>query len=221
MDARPLPRGHRLVGLGLVLAMLLTSSAGCSTVAFTLAYLIKGTDVPAECKALKEKKVVVVCRPLASLQYRNARVDQNLAEQVGVLLARNVPKIKMVDHRKVAEWMDENSWDEYTEVGKALRADVVLGIDLEDFQLYQGQTLFQGRAQVELKLYDCKTREIVFRKRLRPSVYPPNRRMIPTSECQESEFRQAFVGFLADQIGRHFYAHEPYADIALDAKALE
>jgi len=220
MDARPLPRGHRRVGLGLVLAVLLTSSAGCSNVAFSLAYLIKGNDIPAECKALKEKKVVVVCRPLASLQYRNARVDQNLAEQVGLLLARSVPKIKMVDHRKVAEWMDENSWDEYTEVGKALRADVVLGIDLEDFQLYQGQTLFQGRAQVEVKLFDCKTGDLVFRKRLPRSVYPPNQ-MIPTSDRQESEFRQEFVRVLADQIGRHFYAHDRYADIALDAQSLK
>jgi hypothetical protein len=219
MDARPLPRGHRRVALGLVLAMLLTSSAGCQSLAFMAAYLIKGTDVPAECKLLKDKKVVVVCRPLASLQYRNARVDHNLAEQVGLLLAKNEPKIKIVDHRKVAEWMDEHDWEEYTEVGKALRADMVLGIDLEEFQLYQGQTLFQGRAQVELKLYDCKTGELVFRKRLPRSVYPPNR-MVPTSECQESEFRQAFVRNVADQIGRHFYAHDPYADIALDAKAL-
>jgi hypothetical protein len=205
--------------LGLVLAVLLTSSAGCSNVAFTLAYLIKGTDVPGECQALREKKVVVVCRPLASLQYRNARVDQDLAEQVGLLLAKNVPKIKVVDHRKVAEWMDENSWEEYLEVGKALRADMVLGIDLEDFRLYEGQTLFKGRAQVEVRLYDCKTRDVVFRKRLPPSVYPPNG-MIPTSERQEGEFRQEYVRILADQIGRHFYAHDPYADFALDAQSL-
>jgi hypothetical protein len=219
MDDRPSTRCRRLVGLGLVLSILL-GSGGCTGALLTGMYLLKGNDIPAEYKGLKEKKVVVVCRPYASLQYRNARVEHLLAEQVGALLRKNVSKTKVVDHRKVAEWMDENPWEEYLEVGKALQAEMVLGIDLDQFQLHQGQTLYQGRAQVEIKLYDCKTGELVFRKRMPQSVYPPNR-MIQTSERQESEFRQEFVRVLADQIARHFYNHDPYADFALDAKGIE
>ena len=108
-------------------------------------------------------------------EYRNARADQDLADQVATLLRKNVPKIKVIDQRKVSRWIDENQWEEYLQVGKAVGAEMVVGIDLERFDLYKGQSLFQGRAEATLKVYDCKTGELVFEKRLPQSVYPPNR----------------------------------------------
>lgn len=213
------PRGNRLIVLAVASAVLLTSG-GCVQALFTAMYLIKGNNTPAECKLLKNKRVVVVCRPVISLQYRNARVDHDLARQVGELLRQNVPKIKVVDHRKVAEWMDEHNWDDYTEVGKALEADYVVGVDLEQFQLLQGQTLFQGRASTRLRLFDCKTGQSVFQKNLPQTVYPPNR-MVQTSEKQESEFRDEFLRVLADRLARHFYDHDPYPDFALDSRSMD
>jgi len=209
---------QRLV-IVLVLGAALAPAGGCTQVLFTAAYLWKGTDTPAEYDKLREKRVAVVCRSVVTLQYRNARVDQDLAQEVSDLLRKNVPKIKMVEHRKVAEWMDENTWDEYTEVGKALNADFVVGIDLESFELHQSQTLFQGRANTEVKVYDCHTGQVVFKKRLPQSVYPPNR-VIQASDIQEADFRREFVRILADQVARHFYAHDPYTDFALDSKTI-
>jgi hypothetical protein len=203
-----------------LLAIAAVATAGCTSALFTMAYLFKGNDAPAECNKLKDKRVVVVCRPVVALQYRNARVEHDLAEQVSGLLRKNVPKIKVIDHRKAAEWMDENTWDEYTQVGKALQADLVVGIDLEQFSLLQGQTLYQGRANVRVRVYDCKTGQLVFEKRPPQTVYPPNR-VVQTSEKPEAEFRREFVRVLADQIARHFYDHDPHADIALDARSLE
>lgn len=209
----------RLVALVLAVAAL-APALGCTSLFFTAMYLFKGNNAPAECAKLKDKKVVVVCRPVVALQYSNARVEHDVAEQVSALLKKNVPKIRIVDHRKVAEWMDENTWEEYTEVGKALSADLVVGIDLEQFALRQGQTLYQGRASAHLRVYECKSGERVFEKRLPQSVYPPNR-VVQTSEKQESDFRREFIRVLADQIARHFYEHDAYADIALDAKSLD
>jgi hypothetical protein len=60
---------------------------------------------------------------------------------------------------------------------------------------------------------------MVFEKTLPQTVYPPNSG-VPTSERQEAEFRRAFVKVLADQIARHFYAHDPNADLAQDALAM-
>jgi hypothetical protein len=37
----------------------------------------------------------------------------------------------------------------------------------------------------------------------------------------ESGFRTKFLLVLADQIGRHFYPHDPNADLAQDSTALE
>jgi hypothetical protein len=204
----------------LLLAAIVASAGGCTSLLFTASYLFKGNDVPAECDKLREKRVVVVCRPLVGLRYNLARVDQDLAQEVGALLRQSVPKIKVVDHRKVAEWMDENTWEEYVEVGKALKADLVVGIDLEHFELHKSQTLLQGRATSEVKVYDCQTGKLVFRKRPPQMVYPPNRE-VQTSDVQEADFRRQFVRVLADQLGRHFYAHDRYENFAMDAKNIE
>jgi hypothetical protein len=206
--------------LMLLLAPLVASASGCTGLLFTAAYLFKGNDVPAECDKLREKRVVVVCRPLVGLRYNLARVDQDLAQEVGVLLRQHVPKIKVVDHRKVAEWMDENTWEEYVDVGKALKADLVVGIDLEHFDLHKSQTLLQGRANAEVKVYDCQTGKLVFRKRPPQAVYPPNRE-VQTSDVQEADFRRQFVRVLADQLARHFHDHDRYDNFAMDAKNLE
>ncbi len=125
----------------------------------------------------------------------------------------------MIDQRKVNKWTDENTWDEYREVGKAMKADMVVGIDLESFGLYEGQTLYQGKADATVRVYNCHDGKMVFEKILPQSVYPPNSG-VPTSDRREPEFRREFVAVLADQIARHFYAHDPHADLAQDAMAL-
>jgi hypothetical protein len=194
--------------------------AGCAKVLATAVYVIKGTNVPAEYEGLKEKRVAVVCRQLASLQYRDSSVPRDLAARVGSLLATNGKKIDVIDQQKVSEWTDENAWEEFTQIGRALEADMVVGIELEDFKLHQGQTLYQGKANVQIKVYDIKDGgKLVFEKTPRPSVYPPNTG-IPTSEKQESQFRREYVGILADEIGRHFYEHDSRATFAIDSTAL-
>jgi hypothetical protein len=211
------PSVRHAIGLVMVLAAALLPALGCRGLATTAMYLIRGTDVDADFKELKGKKVAVVCRPLMSLQ---ANVNRELAQQVTLLLQEKVSKIKTVEQKKIAKWTDENTWEEYTEVGKAMKADMVVGIDLEGFSLYQGTTLYQGRANVAIRVYDCtKGGKLVFEKNLPPAVYPPNS-FVPTSERAEPEFRREFVLVLADQIARHFYAHDPHADMGQDAAAL-
>lgn len=201
--------------------IMILPAIGCRGLMTTAIYLIKGTDVDPDFKELKDKRVAVVCRPLVSLQYRNANADRNLARQITRLLQEKVPKIETVDRRKVAKWTDENTWEEYPEVGKAMKADLVVGVDIEGFSLYQGQTLYQGKAQVTVRVYDCQNGgEVVFEKTLPRVIYPPNS-AVPTSDRTEPEFRRQFILVLADQIARHFYAHDPYADLGQDADALK
>lgn len=194
---------------------------GCQGVMFTAMYLIKGTDVDPDFKDLKGKKVVVVCRSMVSLQYSNSNVARDLGQEITRLLQEKVPKIKTVDQRKIAKWTDENTWEEYVEVGKAMKADMVVGVDLESFSIFQGQTLYQGKANATVRVFDCKNGgKEVFHKSIPQSVYPPSAPM-PASECTEADFRRTFEGILADQIARHFYAHDAHADMSLDAQALK
>ncbi len=213
-----------------LLLMAIVPSGGCTSALATAMYVIKGTDIPAEFDGMQDKRVAVVCHPMVELQYRNAGVANDLARKIGVLLQqkgrgtgllthqRESP-IEVISHQDVAEWVDENSWEEYTEIGKAVDADLVLGVELERFSIYKGQTLYQGRANVTIQVCDSQTGDVLFEKSLPEVVYPPNR-PIPTSERQEPQFRREFVQILADQIGRHFYPHDRYADFAQDTSPL-
>ena len=59
-------------------------------------------DVDADYPGLEGKKVVVVCRPLALQQYRDAGSAKDLANQVAKILKQNVSKIKIVEQKEVA-----------------------------------------------------------------------------------------------------------------------
>jgi hypothetical protein len=197
----------------------LTTSTGCSLVA-TAMYVIQGANTKADFDGLKGKRVAVVCRPITSLHFRDASVSRDLGKQVGILLEKNVDKIEIIDQREVFEWGDENDWEEYVEIGKALNADMVVGLDLEEFNLYQGQTLYQGKANMKMLVYEvAKGREPVFERNLPQSVYPPNA-AIPAGEKPEAQFRRQFVGYLARQIAHYFYDHDSTVDFANDSTAL-
>ncbi|MCE5269015.1 MAG: hypothetical protein LLG00_14155 [Planctomycetaceae bacterium] len=214
------PSLRHCVGLLVIAALTLVPAVGCQSLMFTVAYLWKGMDVPPEYEGLKGKKVAVVCRPLPSLQFSNSRISSEVAEEVSKLLGERVKKIKMVDQRKVAKWADENRWEEYREVGKAVKAEVVVGIELERLNLYESQVLYRGRANANIEVYDCKTGKLLFEKAMPETIYPPNM-PLAKSDMEEAVFRKKFVEVLADRIGRHFYEHDPHGDLALDSTVLD
>ncbi len=217
------------VGYGYVAAVLVKTAmaaaaltaGGCQSVWFTAAYILKGHSIEAEYDGLKDKKVVVVCRPVVDLTYRDSHVAKDLAKELGNLLRENVAKIEVVKQQQVHEWIDENTWQQYSEVGEAFDADMVVGVELQGFTIMQGQTLYQGRANVVLRVYDRNDPdEPVFECVLPETVYPRDGG-IAAYEKPQREFRRRFVHILADQIGRNFYPHDPHADYALDATTLD
>lgn len=197
----------------------LSGATGCNLMA-TGMYVFTGNDTAPEFNEFAGKKVAIVCRPVTALDFNNSSVATNLSQQVGALLQKNIRDITVIDQRSVSDWTDENTWEEYVDIGKALNADLVLGIDLEDFKLYQGQTLYQGTANIHFAVYDVKKGKLhVWEKFLPQMVYPPTGG-IPASERPESEFRRKFVATLAARIGQHFYAHDSTADFASDSTVL-
>jgi hypothetical protein len=202
-----------------LLLLALLPACGCTAVA-TAYYVIKGTNVDAEFKGLRDKRVVVVCRPVAELSYRNSGVADQLADQIAMRLGAHVHKIDLVDPREVQNWTDENAWDEFTEVGEALDADIVVAIDLEEFSLYESQTLYRGKATSAIHIFDMRAdgREI-WSKHPPQSLYPPNA-SVDTGEMREPEFRNVFIDSLAEEIARHFYDHDSRVDFASDVQTL-
>jgi hypothetical protein len=209
---RPLP--VRLCALAAI-----TLAAGCSLLP-TIAYIVKPEDVPAEFDGLNGKRVAVICRA-NSLEYAQPTVARDLAVRVGALLEKNGRKIDVLDERELADWVDKHDWRDFREVGRALKADMVVGLDLERFELSRGSTLLQGQADVQMAVYDIKGNSPPWKPAKSLSVkFPPNS-PLSSSDRQEDDFRRQFLGVVAERIARHFYDYDSRKDFALDSTALK
>lgn len=219
--SRPVVRRVRSSLTSLAVVALLVPFTGCMQVLLTGAFLFKGMETPAEFEELAGSKTAVVCRPLVELQYSSSDAADQVAREVGVLLRERVKKISLINSQKIEQWVDEHEWENFAEVGKATKADFVVGIELEEFSLYQGQTIFQGRARVHLTVHDMKkSGDVVYEKSLPSIVYPPSAG-VPTSDWTEEQFRRQFTHVVADQIGRSFYAWDHRDDAAMDSRMLK
>ena len=167
------------IRLALLACLLLTPlCGGCSTL-LTVAYLIAPEDVPAEFKGLRGKHVAVVCRPIVELQFSDAGSSRELAGAVGMLLERNVRKVRVISQEEVARWIDENAWDD----------------------------LYRGRATLRVRVYDVAKGKTVFEKRIDDIAFPADS-AVPTSDRSEAQFRGMFLQILAQRISRSFFAHD-------------
>jgi hypothetical protein len=219
MDRSRRPFGHRL-GVLLLAAGVLVSTPGCvHRLLATMVYMWQGHRIDAEYTGLEGKRVVVVCRPPASLEYRYAGADRDVAKQVSKLLAQNVKQIDVVKASEIENWTDQQDWDDVNELGEALSADMVVRIDLEHFNLLKGQTLYQGRADVVVTVFDMQNDgEEVWQKELGEVLFPINS-AVPVQEKPLQQFRRQFTTVLSEQIARHFYPHDAHVDFANDSLA--
>jgi hypothetical protein len=203
---------RRLALLALLSLPMLT---GCSTL-LTVAYLIQPADMPAEFNGLKGKTVAVVCRPIIELEFTDAGSARELASLVGGQIEQNVRRSTAIGQHEVARWIDENAWVDYQTVGRALDADYVIGIDLEEFRFHEGSTLYRGRAAVHVKVYDLEEKKLVFQKRIDDFAFPANS-AIPAADRSEAEFRGMFLQMLSLQVSRLFHAYESREVFAEDS----
>lgn len=200
----PAVRPIRLAAL--VAALLLPTACGCSTL-LTAAYLLQPADVPAEFSGLKGKHVAVVCRPIVELEFSDAGSARELASLVGAQVESKVRRARLIGQQEVARWIDENSWVDYPTLGKSLDADIVMGIDLEEFRLHEGSTLYRGRATAHVRVYEVATKKVLFDKRIDDFAFPANT-AIPSTDRTEAEFRGMFLQMLSQKISRCFHAYE-------------
>lgn len=219
MDRSVSARRTRVVAL---CAILLAISLGGCNLLSVAAFIIHDDNTPAEYTGLAGKRIAVVCRSACQLQYADASAAPDLAALVGDLLSKNVRKCTVVSPSDVAMWTDSNNWDNYAEIGRAMKADVVVGLDLENFGLYEGPTLYQGRADVHIWVYDMHTgsRIAIWNKKLPQTLYPPTA-AVSVSDKSEDAFRREYLAVLADHCARCFYAHERLVDFATDADSLK
>ena len=205
----------------LLLALVLISTTGCvHSILATGIYLWQGGNVvPAECEALEGQRVVVVCRPPSSHEYRHAGAARSIGKRVSSLLQENVKGIEVVSPGEVDNWIDEQDWDNYKDLGRAVKATRIVYIELDNFELYKGTTLYQGNAEVKISVLDITDRESVVWQRNIGQILFPHNSGIPASDKPVQEFQRQFVEIVSDQTARYFFRHNPNASFALDAVA--
>ncbi len=216
---RTLPR-RRLRCLPLLLiALVCCSSPGCTAALTTAVFLIRGYDDPAEFKELKGKRVAVLCRPPIDEGLDGKLAASEVANQVGKLLQINLRKTVVIDQEEVANWTDLNGWEDFKAIGEALDAEMVVGIELERFSLYESGTVYRGKANVQIDVWDMtQDGKLVYTKTPPQVLYPPSSG-VPSS-MPKKEFRRIYVNVLAEEVGKLFYSHDGTLSFAKDSEAL-
>ena len=215
------PKGSRQLLLLALMACVLVSTTGClHTLLATGIYMFQGGDVvPAQCDALEGERVVVICRPPSSNEYRHAGAAREIGKRVSLLLKQHVPRADVVSQREVDNWIDEQDWENYKDLGRAVKATRVVYIELDNFDLYKGSTLYQGDTSINLTVYDMNNRgEMIWEKNVGQILFPRNSG-IPASDKPLHQFQAQFVDIVSTQVAVYFYKHDPNALFALDAEA--
>jgi len=210
---------HRLAALCLT-AALVAPQVGCIGFASTLMYWVKGHKIDARCTALEGKRVAVVC-VAGSGVVGDKNEGQALARAVSTILEKNVSKIDVVRSEEVADWRDQNNWDEvdYKSIGRGVKADMVVAIDLGSFTTHNGQTLLQGKSSVKTTVYNIADKgKIVFSDGPKEFVFPQNGAQHAVEN--EANFKRIYLFMLAQDIAKNFYAYDKVEDFASEATLL-
>ena len=173
--------------------------------------------VPAEYDDLKGKRVAVVCVSDNS-SYGTGSESLLLAREVSLILRANVKDIELVRADEIADWIDRKGWDEidYREIGRGVKAERVVAVGLAGFSIREGASLYKGRADVSVSVYDMADGgDEVFRKSV-PEFSFPATGPYPVGDLSEVQFRRAFLKTLSQQVARYFYAYDVAEDYSRD-----
>ena len=213
---------NRSLLLLLVLCGTLVTSTGC--LARFAAHMLNaglGNMVPARFDGLSDSRVAVVTVS-GSSDFGPMSAAELVARSVETKLRDNVKRIDLVSNKEIADWMDRNDWNgiNYQEVGEAVGADVVVAVDLQSFSLYDGKTLYRGKCDASLTVYDVQNRgEIIFEGDP-PQIIFPVAAGLHTTDASEREFRRWFIDYVGERIARNFYPYDAAADFASDTAVL-
>lgn len=198
------------------------SSTGCIGMMAQIGWVTGGDLKPPEFDGLAGKKVAVVVITKGGT-YGPGTEATLIATRVERLLQRELDDVTIIDQDKIADWIDQNNWNEvdYVEVGKGLQAEMVVGVDIDEYSLTDGPTLFKGRTSYTVKVFDMSKQgnKVVFTQT--PPMYEfPKQGGRYRDTTSRAKFERNYVKMLSQHIARHFYAYPMTSDFATDAQFL-
>lgn len=207
--------------MGPLSGMILAAFSGCNLLLMQLGLLSGGGLVPPEYEGLEGQRVAVVCVSDSAI-YGVGHEAELLARSTARMLGDRVKKIEIIRHDEIDDWIDKNDWNEldYREVGKGVKADRVVAIDLAGFRLHESQTLYRGQASVTVKVLDMtQGGKEVFRRTL-PDIKFPANGVYHSTETTEEAFRRAFLQVISQQVSRFFFEHDLSENFGRDPATL-
>ena len=200
----------------LVVGTILFTQAGCLGLYSNLMHAVGADKVPAEYEGLEDSRLAIVTVTDGS-QYSNDASARILSRRIGEILLKEVDDVTLVREDLIEQWRDSNGWDsiDFVAIGKGVKADKLLGIELTNLRLRDGATLYRGRADAIISVVDVATGEILYRRELDEFTFPTSAGQY-TSETTEPKFRKLYLHMLAKQISRSFYPWDFNETIAID-----
>jgi hypothetical protein len=140
-------------------------------------------------------------------------VERRIADR----LKTNVKKITMIPQDKINDWKDQNAWNEenFYQLGKGVEAEMVVAIEISNYSLYDGQTMYKGRAMVSSTVYDMEKGSVAFHRGPEEYSFPKSGR--PSIQNNDQQFEQVYLTKLCEHLARRFYEFEKKEMIAEDA----
>ena len=194
------------------LSFLSISSSGCNPLAaIYFLLLLPPPKLPASCHALEGQTVVVLAYASHSVEFEHPGVDKDIVKMVVRHLRDNVPKIKIADPRDVRQWRDEHLGYELLEVGQEFEATRVLYLEIENFTLYEHQSvqLFRGRCKIRLQVADVEQDGEIVWEEIIEATYPGGQPIPADSGMSSEVFRLRFSRSLARRVAIRFFDHRP------------
>lgn len=206
-----------LLTLVLLASCILLTQAGCLGVLSNLMHAVGADRIPPEYEGLAKSKVAIVTMTDQS-QYSDDVSARLLTRKVSDTLSMEVKELTLVHDEAIQKWRDTHGWEtiDYLQMGKDVKADKLLSIEMTDMRLRDGATLYRGRAAIMITVYDIAAEKVVFRKEIDEYTYPVQAGQY-TSETTETKFRKLFLSMLAKQISRTFHPYDFADTVALDA----
>lgn len=161
-----------------------------------------------------EKKLLVVSTTPAAVESTHGSLDLDLLD--GVTGRLKLKGVKLVDHNKVATWLDDNggAWSGPDELAEEFDADYIVHIDISNFSFLEENSpdLYRGRCAGVITVYEVAKDEddpefVRAYDRLSRefnSVYPSNAPM-STQAMGEKAFRKRFSDRICAEAARMFY----------------
>ncbi len=198
----------------------LASSVGCMGGLAQLLYVIKGHKIPAEYSDLEGKRVAVVCISDASA-YGPDTLTDTISKLVGMKLQTGVKGIKIIPAKTIEDWADRNAWNEtdFYAIGQGVEADVVVGIQIADYSIKEGSTLYQGRCEVTATVFDIENEGQVSYS-IGPDEFQFPEQPRPAIQTNDRKFEAVFLAKLTEFISRRFCAYDRMEMVADDASLM-